>query len=73
MTSSGTLCVRKSARSSSRTTVYTASKYFHVVAFLSLGVVGGTAGRGQTMAVGDAATGAVVGGLIVEWHSVLNK
>jgi hypothetical protein len=40
--------------------VYTASKRFRAAAFFSLGaVVFGTAGRGETMGVGDAATGAI--------------
>jgi hypothetical protein len=42
--------------------VYTASNRLRAAAFLSFGaVVGGTAGRGATMGVGDAATGAIVG------------
>ena len=63
MASSGILCLRKSARRSSRTTVYTVSKRLRAAAFLSLAAVaGGTAERGSTMGVGEAATGAIIVG-----------
>ena len=51
--------------------MYTSSNRLRAAAFLSFGaVVGGTAGRGEAMEVGDAATGAIVGRKTINGRAV---